>query len=157
MGPQVFSLFQTLGKTPRLGHSTYLPSSNMSEWLQPAKEDQTTEQMGPSELFSCQPQLCVGQCPASCLFLYSTLSLPLVILHLPPHPLVPTTVAFLKELFLYLLTSPAIQIPLQTCHWTCSSPGLISACLLPNPKANSWSLLCFSVSFDTAETYNLNC
>lgn len=39
-------MFQTLGKTPRLGHSTCLPSSNMSEWLHPAKEDQTTEQIG---------------------------------------------------------------------------------------------------------------
>lgn len=113
--PCIFFLFQTLKKTPRLGQSTCLPSPNVSEWLEAAKEHQTSEQMGPSHAMAASRNHVLSfstqssRCPLSCSY------------HLLSS--VPSSVAFLKELSPYFLTSTTIWLPPQICNWICSSRG----------------------------------
>lgn len=58
----------------------------MAELLNAATEkNQTSEQMGPSQIHGRQPQMCAQEGPAGYLFLCSIFPLSLVILQLLPH------------------------------------------------------------------------
>lgn len=69
LGPCVFSLFQTLGKTPRLGQSTcLLLQICQSGWIL-LKKNQTSEQMGHHKSTAASPKCVLGRGQqAACFF-----------------------------------------------------------------------------------------